>query len=213
MKSWREFAIVLAVCALMAWWWQPATQEAQPPTELTEPRDITQNLPAPQKELVLVYFQPEDQELVEWSAQQIEAWTGATVAKITRLDDLPASYDDGRTQYDADKLSGDLSSLTLQPNQVVLAITSVDTFLSSKPEWRYCFGTRGRNGAVLSSARMGPRFNGQLPTVESKERYRKMLLRYVLELVYQVPRNDDPGSLLYRSVLAPRDLTTMEYRI
>lgn len=224
MKSWKELAVVMAICAVVVAWNLKSTPEKDEETEIggfTTPEyvpvDLTKELGPAKRDIVLVQMD-QSSELTEWCQKEIAAATGAKVVKIFPYDEITApmeSYDDTRSQDDAEIIIDELSSQFKGSDQAVLAVTSKDLYTSAKPEWRYCFGTHGPNHtAVISSVRMGARFQKSLfPTKRAEDRFRKLLLRYVLEMAYEVPRNDDPKSLLYSRVLAPRDLSAMEYRI
>jgi predicted Zn-dependent protease len=224
MKSWKEFLIVLTICAVVVGFNLRSNSESEAESEIGgfntpeyEPVDLSKGLGPPKRDLVLVQLD-EDPELVEWCKKEIAASTGAKVVEVVSLKDFPDgidSYNEERQQDDAEVILRALSRDNTYADIAVLAVTSKDLYTSGKPEWRYCFGSHGANAtAVISSVRMGGRFQeGLFPTKRSKDRFRKLLLRYTLEMVYEVPRNSDPTSLLYNRVLAPRDLTMMEYRI
>ena len=218
MKSWKEILVVLAVCALVVVGLkkQPQTVGPEDASPEYEPRLITKDHEPARFSLILVQLDRSPQ-LAQWCAREIASSTGAEVVHVLDLSSeglLAASKDEGRNQYDADKIIEALTRLPRGDDQKVLALTEEDLFLSSVPEWRYCYGSHGQNAAVLSSVRMGGRFQEELfPSPRSQHRCRKMLFRYVLEMCYDLKRNSRPESLLYERVLGPRDLDAMNYEI
>ncbi len=216
MKSWKEFLAVLFVCAVVVSLNLQATKSSETKGPSPAP-NLTKSLGDPKYDLVLVQLDS-DPQLVQWCQEEIEATTGVRVVRILRPTDSGESnpaFNPQRSQYEAEGLIGQLRDFKIEPSETVLAVTSKDLYLSSVPEWRYCFGTHAANRtAIISSVRMGARFQDSLFSNErAKDRFRKLLLRYVLEMAYQTPRNDNPSSLLYKSVLGPRDLDAMDYKI
>lgn len=218
MKSWKEILIVLAVCALVVVGLktQPQTVGPEDTSPDYEPRQITEKYEPAEYSLVLVQLDQNPQ-LTEWCRKEISASTGVEVVQTLDLSQegiLTQARDDSRQQSDADLIIEALSKIPREPNTKLLAVTTEDLYLSSVPEWRFCYGSHGQNVAVLSSVRMGGRFQEELfPTPRAEHRCRKMLFRYVLEMCYGLERNSLPQSLLYQSVLGPRDLDAMNYEI
>jgi predicted Zn-dependent protease len=218
MKSWKEILIVLAVCALVVVGLNKTPESVGPEDTSAEyePRLITKDHEPARSSLILVQLDTSPR-LAEWCRREIASSTGAEVVEILDLSSeglLASTKDEGRNQYDADKIIEALAGLPRGADQKILALTEEDLFLSSVPEWRYCYGSHGQNVAVLSSVRMGGRFQEELfPSPRSQHRCRKMLFRYVLEMCYDLNRNSRPESLLYERVLGPRDLDNMEYEI
>ena len=218
MKSWKEILIVLAVCALVvvSLKSQPQTVGPEDTSPDYEPRQITEKYEPAEYSLVLVQLDQSPQ-LAEWCRKEVSASTGVQVVQILDLSQegiLAQARDDSRQQSDADQIIEVLSKIPREPNTKLLAVTTEDLYLSSVPEWRFCSGSHGQNVAVLSSVRMGGRFQEELfPTPRAEHRCRKMLFRYVLEMCYGLERNSRPQSLLYKSVLGPRDLDAMDYEI
>ena len=218
MKSWKEFVVVLAVCALVvAYNLRPEAEESSEVEPAVEVVNVTEGMGEPKRELVLVQWDG-DPELVQWCEAEIEAFTNVKIGNVFQRNSIPQadiSFNQERRQFDADLLVDEASGVFGSKEGATLAVTRDDLYLSSKPEWRYCFGTHGpKQTAILSSVRMGGRFQEEIfPNAKAKDRFRKMLLRYVLEMTYDLPRNNDPKSLLYNRVLGPRDLDAMEYRV
>ncbi len=84
----------------------------------------------------------------------------------------------------------------------------MDVFWSQRPDWRFVFGVVGNDGyAVLATARMDPANLGRpSDAMLMQTRLTKMVTRYVGELYFQLPRSDNPRSVLRRSILGVDDL-------
>lgn len=159
------------------------------------------DLPEPQFKIALadLHLPGGDGALAGPAAMEVERYTGVAPLVMPPVALPEAAYDSERRQYDADRA---LLALPSKEGYLVLGLTPVDTYTSGKPEWAYCFGIRRGNRALISQAR-----------TRGGTRFHKMVLRYVLEGAYGLPRNDDPRSLLFRTVLGPADLDRMEMRL
>lgn len=207
MKKLKELAVVLAVCALVAAWFHQRPEE-----DGVELPTLVGQLPATDRSVVIVELDA-GHRMGSWARRELEAMMGLKVRQVS-LSMPESALESTRKQYDAEKILAELGQVERGAKEIVIAVTSQDIYTSARPEWRYCFGSHATNGSVLSSARMGRvRFGGSLEDAASQARLRKMLLRYALERVYQLPRNDDPTSLLYRSILGPADLDRMKLRL
>lgn len=179
---------ILLVCAVFARLWQ-----IQPPPG---------PLPATAYELALSGMAVPGRRPPELAQLQadVSAYTRKKV-EILPARELPqAAFDPERRQWNSEKVE---RHLVKGPNQFVFVIniTDADLFTDQVPEWRYCFGARFASTAILSSHRMA----GGPP-----DRLLKMTLRYFLEGAYGMQRTDNPQSLLYRSIMGPADIDTMQ---
>ncbi len=134
----------------------------------------------------------------------------------------PIPIDEDLIDPDRDQVSDqDLYGLLLKryPDRledrmsVLIGVTTEDLYMVSRPDWGWAFGSQvaigygsqaetRRRVAVISTARMGATPHGLLMPAEVVEtRLRKMLTRYIGELHFQLPRNDSPRSVLYRSIV------------
>lgn len=212
MKRTRELLLVVAICAISALLFRGGGLDGANRASGFGLDGFTDKLPAATRSVVLVQF-GDDHRLLTWARRELEDLTRVEVRRVT-LTLASTTMDAQRRQLDADKILAALERVERGPNEVVIALTKQDIFLSSRPDWRYCFGSHGRYGSVLSSARMGKiRFDGEEDTAPQRNRLRKMLLRYTLESVFDMKRSDDPKSLLYRSILGPQDLDRMELKL
>ena len=100
--------------------------------------------------------------------------------------------------------------LVEDPNAILIALTDEDMYIRKK-NWQYAFSyrTQGRF-AVVSSARMDP-VNVGNPADDGllDRRLRKMVLKNIGLLYYQMPANHDPKSVLYNEVNGVEDLDRM----
>ena len=168
--------------------------------------------------LVLVRLD-QDAKLVQWSQEQIEEFTGAQVSRVVDISSeqmMSDCYNARRGQFDSDQISAFLDGMSHQPDERLLAVTRFDLYLSSKPKVLSSLGMDGDDFALLSSKKMGTNYHNSkalFPSEVAEHRFRKMLLRSVLALSYELPRNGRPESLLYDRVWGLRDIDKMGYEI
>lgn len=97
---------------------------------------------------------------------------------------------------------------------VIIGITSADMYIA-RSSYRFVFGYRpggdsGQRVSVISTARMSPEFFRQPPNESLlMERLRKMVVRYLGVLYFQLPFNPDPKSVLYKNLLGLDELDAM----
>lgn len=182
-------ACILAVCALCARFWH-STQKPQ-------------RLPSTPFELALAAMTTPGKRPLDLSALQagVHGYTGKTVEILPSRELPQGAFKVGRGQWNAEATE---PHLVHGPSKFVVTITDADLYTEQVPEWRYCFGARFASTAILSSYRMSE------PASATSERLLKMTLRYFLEGAYGLKRTDDPRSLLFRSVMGPEDIDTMQ---
>ena len=85
--------------------------------------------------------------------------------------------------------------------QFVIGLTESDMYIREKT-WQYAFSySVDSHFAVVSNARMNPAKLGQPANVELlNSRFRKMVMKNIGFLYYQMPTNTNPKSLLYNSI-------------
>jgi hypothetical protein len=94
-------------------------------------------------------------------------------------------------------------------NGVVIAITSEDIYMATK-SFRFVFSVRDQRAAVVSTARMDPRFYGLPADGELwTSRIKKMVTKNIGTLVFRRRESADPRSVLYGSILSFDDLDFM----
>ena len=140
MKSWKEFVVVLAVCALVvAYNLRPEAEESSEVEPAVEVVNVTEGMGEPKRELVLVQWDG-DPELVQWCEAEIEAFTNVKIGNVFQRNSIPQadiSFNQERRQFDADLLVDEASGVFGSKEGATLAVTRDDLYLSSKPEWRY----------------------------------------------------------------------------
>lgn len=100
--------------------------------------------------------------------------------------------------------------LVADPNAILIGLTDEDMYIRNK-NWQFAFSyrTQGRF-AVVSNARMNPVNLGYSADNELLDRrLRKMVLKNIGLLYYQLPANHNPKSVLYNDVLSLEDLDRM----
>ena len=117
------------------------------------------------------------------------------------------TYDGSRKQYVAEKLAAHLERA--YPRGVVIAVTDRDIYMKTK-QFRYVFSIRDQRTAVVSSARMDPRFYGLPPDTELwYSRLDKMVGKMVGVLALGRRESANPRSVLYSGILGFDDLDFM----
>jgi hypothetical protein len=118
------------------------------------------------------------------------------------------NIDDQRPQLDAHLVFSQLAQAfrTVWPQRTstVLAVTELDLFSSSRPDWRFVFGLAGtveipQSYGIISTARMG---SGD----ERVRRLETMATRYLGFYYFGLPASSDPTSALYPTILGLGDL-------
>jgi predicted Zn-dependent protease len=123
------------------------------------------------------------------------------------------AFDRGRKQYDTEALFASLRRTrnARNPAAALIALTTEDAYSRAMPSWRFVFGTRSADGlAVVSRARMDPRFIGLSPDVGLRtRRLQKMVLRNIGVLAYGLALSGNARSALYQTILSTDDLDFM----
>lgn len=187
-KRLPELFLVLAMVAVAAWWMKPVAPPPEKPGKLG----------LEGKSLVLLVVREEDRPLLDL-AQSLERNTGVTTRTMYSASFEPTWLNAERGQLDADQM---LKFVDSRATEATLLLVGQDCYTPSQPDWRYCYGVRGKKGAVLSLARL-----------DTASRRDKMLARYAAELLLGRRRSQDPTSLFYSPILGPDDLDRMELKI
>jgi predicted Zn-dependent protease len=87
---------------------------------------------------------------------------------------------------------------------LVIGVTNLDIY-TTRQQWRFAFAVRGRNVALVSTARMGTWFGGR-----AASRARKMLARTIALQYCGEDLTSDPRSLRAPSILGARDLDRID---
>jgi len=139
------------------------------------------------------------------------------VDTLPRLGSDRAWVDTNRNQIVAERVIASLRQRyprEARNDDVVIGITSADMYIA-RYSWQFAFGYRpgggfGQRVAVVSFARMRPEFYNE-PRSDGLlvERLRKMVIRYIGVLYFQLPFNTDQKSVLYKDLLGLAELDTM----
>ena len=139
---------------------------------------------------------------------------------ITVLPPIPLaedSVDRARDQLVAESVVSfmrrQLPALSNDPGAIILGVTEQDMYIRELNS-NYAFSYRADDRfAVVSTARMAPSFQMLWPRPEVlRSRLRKMLMKDIGILVYRLPTNDDPTSVLYANLDTVGDLDNMQER-
>jgi predicted Zn-dependent protease len=101
------------------------------------------------------------------------------------------------------------SKLLTEPSTTLIGLTTRDMFILGE-QWKFAFSLRDGQVAVISSARMDPRFYG-LPADDGLafERLRKMTIKDTAIVHFGDLASDDPRSVLYGEILGTAELDFM----
>jgi predicted Zn-dependent protease len=183
---------------------------ASPPSSFDPLPSILE--PGPATDVYLAPIGDVPVEVLSQLAIELEAKLDLDVAilRSTPLD--PATIDPVRRQYEADELIDMLAldhpRAMLVDGSIVIGVLVEDVYIRDRPDWNWAFGVRSSAGyAVVSTARMGD----LSPPVASitTARLRKMILRDIGVLFYDLPLNQDRLSVLFENVLGVDDLDAM----
>lgn len=117
------------------------------------------------------------------------------------------AYDGSRKQYVGEELLAQLERA--YSHGVAVAVTDRDIYMKAK-QFRYVFSIRDQRAAVVSSARMDPRFYGLPPDTELwYSRLDKMVGKMVGVLALGRRESGNPRSVLYNAILGFDDLDFM----
>ncbi len=149
-------------------------------------------------------------ELVRHLVDHYRDQYGLTVSVLTPSAIPENLLNSERAQVDAhDLLALIQAQFEQHPGSVVIGLTSVDMYISTK-DWRYAFGLLADSNGVISTIRMnsgtyGGEPYGDLPS----SRARKLVSKYIGLLYYGLPLSSEPESPMYNNILGPADLDRM----
>ncbi len=169
-------------------WWRSANSVRIP------------NLPFPRCELSLLPITPEGQ---PWDLLPLAEALGPRLGFVPHVEPVPLALPQAalgvRGKFDAVALARMMVRRSSE-HLAVIGIVPEHLYSSARPDLPYAMGAREHNGAVISARYL------------EGERLEKMILRYIGEMVYGLPRSDDPGCLLYKDLTQPEQFDVMEYR-
>jgi len=97
---------------------------------------------------------------------------------------------------------------------VVIGITDADMYIE-KMNWRFAFsyrqiGAASQRVAIVSFARMAPRFFGEIPDDDLMlRRLRKMVTKNIGVLYFGLPLSKDPKSVMFGNIMGLEELDAM----
>jgi tetratricopeptide (TPR) repeat protein len=137
--------------------------------------------------------------------------SGISIVSLPALPLEPATFDAHRHQLIAEDLveliKRSYPKLAQDPNATLIGLTEKDMYIREK-SWQFAFSYRvdGRF-AVVSSARMNPVNLGEPANAELlRSRVRKMIMKNIGLLYYQMPLSNNPKSVLYNNILGLEEL-------
>jgi len=146
--------------------------------------------------------------------------------RVLRPLTLQPGFEPGHAgQLEAAKLWGIMRSAypayAQDRNAVLIALTPIDIYLATAPQWQWAFGQAYRFGseasfrhAVVSYYRMDPANYGLRPDPGKRnQRLRKIMNKYVAITYYGLRMSNDPRSVLYDSIGGLDDLDGVNERI
>lgn len=134
------------------------------------------------------------------------------------------AFNKKRDQYGSVGLIDDFyerfEDYSLNRKATYIGITHTDIFYEEKENWRFSFGSQtsyvggprvDSGDGVISTARIDfGSLDERNAQVKSSPNLRKMISRYIGEIHYKKERNDNPQSVLYRTILGLDDLDKIE---
>ena len=137
--------------------------------------------------------------------------SGLSIVILPALPVEPATFDAHRHQLIAEDLVELIKrrypKLAQDPNATVIGLTEKDMYIREKT-WQFAFSYRmGGHFAVVASARMNPVNFGEPANAELLHcRVRKMIMKNIGLLYYQLPQSNNPKSVLYSNILGLEEL-------
>lgn len=165
----------------------------------------------PKRPLLLVpVCSPGDQPpqaLLAWATECLVQELGVEVVLSPRPLLIPReAKHPHRAQADAVHLVGLIEQM-VTGQRAVLGITECDLHSPLRKDLPFALGARKGWAGLLSTYQMEDSRNSD----NTRERLRKMLIRYGAELVCDAPRDDDPTSVLYSNLQSPEQLDMMQW--
>jgi hypothetical protein len=207
----RRAVVVLAAVVLAA---VSATAASARPAEVANPFTTSTS------RVTDIHFVPLDPH-----ARRLLTATAPTVKKYLRWSTettaIPSSKKSwihvGRQQADGRAIMRDLLSrfTRAQGNRrsVLFLVTGASVYDSLTPQFGFVFGAYGVPGVSPKSRQLVAILGtGPMRVYEperEKARLTKMMLRYVGELICGLPRNNDPKSVMYSTIMSDADLDRM----
>jgi hypothetical protein len=197
----------------------PSADAGVPPTSVSAP-GIAATARNPFKDLAptpaMIYFVPLDaraRTLIASVAPTVEKWLPYAM-QVKTIPSVPSRWIDksragewnGRTV--ANDLLADYKSARGNSQVFILAVTSDAIYDPGTPYFSFVFGVLWWHKPQFAAV-YGTRPMRVYQPEREKARLTKMMLRYVGQIVCNQPRNDDPRSVLFSTILGTQDLDRM----
>lgn len=165
----------------------------------------------PKRKLLLVMLtnpgETPSNAILEWAAECMVDELGLNVHLQSHPVLIPREcLHSQRSQVDAVRLIEELENF-VGPDFAILALTEYDLHSPLRRDLPFALGAKKGQAGLISTFRME---DAKKPE-NTKERLRKMLVRYGAELVCDARRDHDPRSVLYEHLQRPEQLDLMEW--
>jgi len=131
---------------------------------------------------------------------------GMSIGVMPPIEIPSSARDQARGQVVAERLMGAIAaqSIATNPSVVVVGLVRDDMYTTSQ-DWQYTYSLRAAGHlSVVSTARLSDGLMG-----DPMRRLQKLVTKNIGLMYFGLPLSDDPGSVLYRNILGPRDLDRM----
>jgi predicted Zn-dependent protease len=159
-----------------------------------------------------VYFMPiqADAEHVEYLQDYYKEQLGIDIATLPELILDRSAFTPSRAQWSGEGLGEQIRQSVDNRDAVVIGVTGLDLYLRGVP-WQFAFSWRVDDRiAVVSYARMDPRFFLQPPDNERLHaRLRRMVTKDLGIMLYGLHVSANPSSPLYRDIGGIEELDGM----
>jgi predicted Zn-dependent protease len=172
-------------------------------------------LARPEPVLPVIYLLPLDGTSTTTINGLTEYYKQKFNVKIEVLPIIPVeaqASDNSRRQLIAEELIETIKrtyqSQLKHPKSIIIGVTADDMYIRQKVDWRFAFSFRnGDRYAVVAIARMNPVNLGDPPNeAVMRTRLRKMITKNIGMLLYNLPQNNNPKSVLYSGILGVDEL-------
>jgi predicted Zn-dependent protease len=148
---------------------------------------------------------------LEYLKQYYKEQLGLLVEILPELVPDRSAWTDDRGQWSGEGLAEQVRHVIGNDDGVVIAVTGEDMYLRTV-NWRFAFGLRaGNRVAVVSYARMDPRFFGGPEAMNLlQRRLRRMVTKDLGLMLYGLSASADPASPIYRDIGGLQELDAMQ---
>lgn len=165
----------------------------------------------PKRQLLLVMLtnpgETPSEAILEWAAECMVCELGLNVHLQAHPVLIPKEcLHSQRSQVDAVRLIEELERF-VRPDFAILALTEYDLHSPLRRDLPFALGAKKGQAGLISTFRME---DAKKPE-NTKDRLRKMLVRYGAELACDAQRDHDPRSVLYEHLQRPEQLDLMEW--